>query len=221
MERIRSHVTYANVLSTMAIFIVLGGGAYAAATLPKNSVGTKQLKNGAVTKKKLAKGVLTAGPKGDTGPQGLKGDKGDKGADGTNGLNGANGKDGTNGQDGGRGPSDLYINKGLDVADLDNTTGSTLASVIVPSGKYLVQAKVNLTATALTTVDCIIFTSGHAGTPIDSATVTIAANAKVQVNLIGDENLGANFVLFSCDDNGGTAAASAPRITALQVATVH
>jgi hypothetical protein len=49
----RSRLTYANVLSTIALFIALGGGAYAATQLPANSVGTTQLKNSAVTSRKV------------------------------------------------------------------------------------------------------------------------------------------------------------------------
>jgi hypothetical protein len=41
-------------------FIVLGGGAYAAIKLPKNSVGTKQLKKNAVKGVKVADGSLSA-----------------------------------------------------------------------------------------------------------------------------------------------------------------
>jgi hypothetical protein len=41
-------------------FVVLGGGAYAATQLPKNSVGTKQLKKNAVKGSKVADRSLTA-----------------------------------------------------------------------------------------------------------------------------------------------------------------
>lgn len=51
----RRHLTYANVISTLCLFLVLGGGAAIAATkLAKSSVGTEQLKGEAVTKGKLA-----------------------------------------------------------------------------------------------------------------------------------------------------------------------
>ena len=55
----RPRLTYANVVATICLFLVLGGGAWAATSLPKNSVGTKQLKNGAVTGAKVKKGALT------------------------------------------------------------------------------------------------------------------------------------------------------------------
>jgi hypothetical protein len=50
---IRSRLTYSNVIATLALFAALGGVAVAAG-LPRNSVGTKQLKRRAVTAAKLA-----------------------------------------------------------------------------------------------------------------------------------------------------------------------
>jgi len=46
------------VVSLVALFVALGGTAYAATSLPKNSVGTTQIKNNAVTSKKIAKGAI-------------------------------------------------------------------------------------------------------------------------------------------------------------------
>lgn len=42
----------------LALLVALGGTSYAALSVPKNSVGTKQLKNKAVTASKLANGVV-------------------------------------------------------------------------------------------------------------------------------------------------------------------
>jgi hypothetical protein len=47
------------VLGVTALLVALGGTSYAALSVPKNSVGTKQLKNGAVTSSKLHRGAVT------------------------------------------------------------------------------------------------------------------------------------------------------------------
>lgn len=55
MRKIRCQFTYANVISTLCLFLLLtGGSALAAATLAKNSVGSRQLKSKAVTTGKIA-----------------------------------------------------------------------------------------------------------------------------------------------------------------------
>ena len=51
---IRKRLTFANVTSFLALFVALSAGSYAAISLPKNSVGSKQLKAKAVTNAKLA-----------------------------------------------------------------------------------------------------------------------------------------------------------------------
>ena len=60
MKRLRSKLTYANVISTLALFLVLAGGsAFAAGKLGKNSVGTKQIKDNAITTAKIKDGAVT------------------------------------------------------------------------------------------------------------------------------------------------------------------
>jgi hypothetical protein len=60
MKHLASKLTYADVMATVAVFLVLAGGtAYAATTLSKNSVGTKQIKNNAVTTAKIKNGAVT------------------------------------------------------------------------------------------------------------------------------------------------------------------
>jgi hypothetical protein len=99
LKAVRSHLTYSNVVSTLCLFLLLGGVAYAAGQLAPNSVGTKQLKNGAVTLKKIDKQVqkewkrFSPGPTrpGAPGPAGAKGDPGANGVDGQPGALGAPG----------------------------------------------------------------------------------------------------------------------------------
>jgi hypothetical protein len=93
LSALLGRLTYANVMATIALFIALGGTGYAAISLPKNSVGSKQLKKGAVTPKKIKKGAVTSAAVKDGSlgagdfaanqlPAGPKGEKGDPGAAG-------------------------------------------------------------------------------------------------------------------------------------------
>ncbi len=82
----------ATIIATVALFIALGGTSYAVTQLPKNSVGTRELKTNAVTSPKVKNGALLAEdfksgqlPAGATGPQGPKGDAGADGSVGPQG----------------------------------------------------------------------------------------------------------------------------------------
>jgi hypothetical protein len=50
----------AMVVALSALFIALTGGAYAAVSVPANSVGSKQLKSSAVIQSKLASNAVTS-----------------------------------------------------------------------------------------------------------------------------------------------------------------
>jgi hypothetical protein len=61
MTRLKDHLNYANLVSTLALFMALGGaGAFAAGQLAPRSVGERQLRPGAVTPDKLRKNAVTA-----------------------------------------------------------------------------------------------------------------------------------------------------------------
>ncbi len=55
---IRSRLTYANVMSTFAVFMLLAGGAAVAAKKVKR-IGTSQIKASAVTAGKIKNGAVT------------------------------------------------------------------------------------------------------------------------------------------------------------------
>ena len=57
-SKLKGKLTYANVVSTLCLFVLLGGSAYAALKIPRNSVGTRQLQAKSVTNGKLANGAV-------------------------------------------------------------------------------------------------------------------------------------------------------------------
>jgi hypothetical protein len=59
VRQIRQRLTYANVMSSIAVFLILGG-ATAFAALGRNTVGTRQLKRNAVTAAKIKRNAVTA-----------------------------------------------------------------------------------------------------------------------------------------------------------------
>jgi len=98
----------------LALFVALGGSAYAAVQLPANSVGTSQIAAGAVTLNKIAPELRialrgwarfhgTRGPTGPTGPRGATGPTGPRGASGPAGSTGPAGPAGATGQRGAEG----------------------------------------------------------------------------------------------------------------------
>ena len=58
MKTLRTRITFANVTSCLALFVALGGFAVAAG-LPKNSIGSKQLKANSVITGKIKNGAVT------------------------------------------------------------------------------------------------------------------------------------------------------------------
>src|SRR5688572_9981090 len=98
MSWIRTKITYANVVATLALFLALGGTSFAVAQLARNSVGSAQIRKDAVGSSELRRSAVTSrslrdrsvalsdislgartalqGAKGDPGPQGVAGSAG-------------------------------------------------------------------------------------------------------------------------------------------------
>lgn len=56
-SRIRDRLSYANVVASLALFVALGGTSYAL-TLPRNSVGPKQIRADAIGSSKIRQGAV-------------------------------------------------------------------------------------------------------------------------------------------------------------------
>lgn len=117
------HPSPALVIASIALAVSIGGTSYAVTALPLASVGTAELKNGAVTSSKIRDGSLRAedfaadelpvgetglpgadgapgpagavGPAGPPGPAGVRGERGPPGPPGPTGPAGQNGSPGT------------------------------------------------------------------------------------------------------------------------------
>jgi hypothetical protein len=96
LSTLRSKLSYANVVGTLALFVALGGSSYAAISLSSNSVKSKHIGKGQVKRSDLGKnavnsakvanyslrvadfkrGQLPAGPQGPIGPPGVSGSAG-------------------------------------------------------------------------------------------------------------------------------------------------
>jgi hypothetical protein len=194
---LRHRLTYANVMATVAVFIALGGGAYAATRLPANSVGSRQLKKKAVTPSKVAPATVTLfrGQKGDQGPPGPKGDTGSQGIQGIQGSTG---------------PSNAYFS---------SSTGG--AALSLPAGDYVVLGQCAFSNTnsggVFTGLDSLV--SSELG-DVGSASATLPASGSGEaVRNIAVHLTRAGTIDNGCTSGSGVSVAS-NTLTAIKVGTV-
>jgi hypothetical protein len=180
-------------VALLALFIALGGTSYAAAKLPKNSVGSRQIRAKAVTESKLAPSVKTklnktvqgspgasgaqgpAGPAGAQGPAGPAGAQGEPGAPGAKGDTGAQGPKGDKGDKGDTGPTAAGVGganlnvtvAGASALDLPYTTVKMPKAgklLLMAGGVFGMSCATNCTRTILLTLN---------GAPVPGGLATI------------------------------------------------
>src|SRR4051794_38134272 len=108
MSRLIGKLSYANVVSSVCLFIVLGGSAYAAVqitgkNIKDNTVTSADVKNKSLLAADFKPGQLPNASGAGAGQQGPQGPKGDAGAPGARGEQGPAGKDGQAGPQGTQG----------------------------------------------------------------------------------------------------------------------
>lgn len=94
--RIRSRLTFANLVSLTALFVALGGTSYAAIVITgknirNNTVTSADIRNGSLLAKDFRRGQLRPGPQGPAGERGPAGAQGPPGPPGPQGAQGAPG----------------------------------------------------------------------------------------------------------------------------------
>jgi hypothetical protein len=157
MSRLRKHLTYANVCASLALFIALGGTGYAAITLPRDSVGARELRHDSVGSSELRSDAVASAnvrdgslaPRdfsaaarsalaGSAGPQGPRGEAGPAGAVGPQGAAGDKGEQGAKGERGEPGAPAVTMRAAVedDAATFASTHGAD--AEIVSNGNYLV-----------------------------------------------------------------------------------
>ena len=193
------HLSYANVTATLALFLALGGGAYAASTIDGKDVVNGSLTGGDIKNesvrskdvKGLASKDFAAGqlPAGQTGPQGPQGPRGASGTNGTNGTNGSPGIPGTPGlvRAGGRVElvAPTFTTPGFDPNEQFGVGSATVTKPAAPTGKYCIDnlpftPKVVVASTALSGGGIDTFAKAEIGAGGICATGTPDVSVQIQ-----------------------------------------
>jgi hypothetical protein len=202
-SRLRRHIGSAHIISLIALFAALTSVAYATGVLPKNSVGAKQLKRGAVTPTKLAHSTVKK-------LHGAKGPKGDTGAAGPT------------------GPSDIYAG-GAAFGAL-GASYTEIASITVPPGEYLLGAKTTILAQEKeehAIAECQIAGKVSGGPDIWDQTAVSLPNiggefSNQNASLAGAAAFSATqTIVFSCKSHLGTTDYDDARVWAIKAGAVH
>lgn len=162
MRQLARHLSFANMVACLALFVALGGASYAAFKLPKESVGTEELHKGAVTPAKLS----------DKARQGVAGPRGPKGATGPAGPQGATGAPGPGGEPG---PSAAYAYSHEAEVIVSQTTSTKAGALSVPPGSYAIEAQAAATSLDNPTdiMECVL----HAGEDSDAVAAVLGTQA--------------------------------------------
>lgn len=220
--RPRLRLTYANVLSTVCLFILLGGGAYAAGkvSLPKHSVGPRQLKanavrspqvkDGSLLARDFRAGQLPAGPQGAAGPRGPQGQTGPTGPAGAVGPIGPSEAFNVTLPDG---PKDIIL----------SPLYTTVVELRLPPGTYVLNANVvaaNKSTTTGTYVRCALLSDRDAA-GVDNYPVYLAPEGMQAIPLQGvrivEGSASTQFVACRKGVNVTVEIGEDPQITAIKV----
>ena len=191
----RLRLRFSDVIALLALFIALGGGAYAAVGNPfigsggkiqgcvSTSGGLSVVKAGRrCAKHTTALAFNQRGPRGAAGPKGAAGSPGTAGTAGAAGHNGAVGATGPTGANGatagysasiGLGGTGASGTTGLTSVDFTGATGAAkpIVTESLPAGNYVVNGKVDVTMTDTGTGGTALIHCGMTDSPVTGSVI--------------------------------------------------
>lgn len=198
-------------ISLVALFFAFGGVGYAATQLPKNSVGTKQIRNNAVTYNKIAPGTVGSGRINQTLVQTR--------VVGT--CSGTNGAIGSVTQSG-------HVTCNSSASKEFGTTGaattvtgpsSTVATRPLGAGSYLLLGEAYATAgPPSSTLTCTLAVPGGSSQARSTTVPSNGGPVALPINLASTVPAQGATSTLACSDSGGTATVSG-QINAIQTAS--
>jgi hypothetical protein len=198
LAKFRRHLTYANVVSTLCLFVLLGGSAYAAKAITgrqikDSSLTTKDVKDRSLLSRDFRSGQLPRGLQGQQGPQGQAG------------------QNGTTGQTGPRGPSKTFARAFNPTGTLFfDTTEGTLSTLTLPAGSYAFTAMAAVSGP----ITCRI---RNQGTVIAEGTTSSSSDT---MTLSGVATNSGGTATFTCQIPSGSGGAGNTTFRAVQVETL-
>ena len=199
------------VVASVALLVAVAGTGYAASQLPVNSVGTAQLRNGAVTAAKvkvhsLLKSDFKPGqiPAGARGPVGLPGPPGPAGSPGAAGAPGP------------AGPSAAYSKSVVGPVTLTATL-TTFASLTIPqAGNYVILGKAYATSTGNAVITCQLV----AGTELDQSIFHTFGVSQTVKTMLTHQYTAAGTADFKCSSTSTSGSLNYIRVIAIQVGSL-
>ena len=220
LKALGSRLTYANVVATGALFVALGGGAYALSGVPDRSgvyhgcvhdqtrvlrvVGSSSSCRKAKTVRRGSRRIRIPGESAIAWNQ-----LGRPGLQGLQGAQGVQGVSGQTGDTGATGPSDIYA-VGTGEVDVNNATAE-VASLTVPAGSYVLGAstladKVGNTTGTTSSFNCFLEDSSASGATIwdNKRTSTLTdTSPTASLTLAGADTFNApHTIKVICNPNG-------------------
>jgi hypothetical protein len=206
-------VSSAHVIALVALFVALGGGAYAAG-LGKNSVGAKQFRKGAVRSAEIKNGAVK---RADLAPALLRGGGGAPQPPAPPGGGGGGGG-------GGVGLPAAHVIRasaqvGVNTLGAELSSADSILQATLPSGNWVVQAQATFGPNAATerVIACTLLDGNN---PLSNANAhtQAATTFSATASLVGASDGG--LVHLACAGVGGGAQARDRTIVATQVGTV-